>query len=569
MTVMMASSSSSSSLLTLLLLSSICLSKVSVSGHGTMIEPIPRQPESVYWYQVGCMIGCRCSGGGKEDYPTLESVNCTTPAEPSLTIDNHELLTFNTKNQSPRGKWNQYMPWRFPGSSKPIDSCGIASGFLPDATVQYPHKFATANINSMEMDILQGMKGTELPEGVITEWNAGSIVDVSFYLVVNHGGGYQYRVCPKNKKNNNNNDNNDNDEVISEACFEQHPLAFADNVHSVVVDGQTNNPIVIPATDVSSGVIPQNSVWRRIPLPACNCDSGGNCNSKQTQTNRDFQIPYNDNDNDNDNSDGDGDGDGDAYGTCSTGLQFVPPHIAEGLWPEGYGYYVSRLTTSTQDNDKFNKDYNDESNNKSSLSPCSGYTDATTCNEDAANNCMWYTEKNVCYETRGDDYVVATEGVMLSNAKTCSDHTDEASCLAGLEHGEPCLWYASPEKTVCYYSGTKSTNNNSKDNTSKTSSSSKGDGLWYISDKLYAPSEEGDYILQWRWDNEQTPQIWTTCADIRVVPEGQALKKPIVPVTGTGDDGESDNTSAANNPSRNSVWKWALVVAALGSWCNM
>ena len=33
---------------------------------------------------------------------------------------------------------------------------------------------------------------------------------------------------------------------------------------------------------------------------------------------------------------------------------------------------------------------------------------------------------------------------------------------------------------------------------------------------MKAPAEKGDYILQWRWDNEQTPQIWTTCADIKV-----------------------------------------------------
>ena len=32
-----------------------------------------------------------------------------------------------------------------------------------------------------------------------------------------------------------------------------------------------------------------------------------------------------------------------------------------------------------------------------------------------------------------------------------------------------------------------------------------------------APTELGSYVLQWRWDNEQTPQVWTTCADINVV----------------------------------------------------
>jgi hypothetical protein len=26
----------------------------------------------------------------------------------------------------------------------------------------------------------------------------------------------------------------------------------------------------------------------------------------------------------------------------------------------------------------------------------------------------------------------------------------------------------------------------------------------------------GDYVLSWRWDCEQTPQVWNSCADITV-----------------------------------------------------
>ena len=112
-----------------------------VRGHGTVVNPTPRQPESMYWYQVGCMIGCDCSGGGKETYPSLSSVNCTTPAAPTLQKSQR---TWNVGASSPRGDWNRYMPWRAPGSARPLDPCGIASGFLPDATVQYPHKFKSS-----------------------------------------------------------------------------------------------------------------------------------------------------------------------------------------------------------------------------------------------------------------------------------------------------------------------------------------------------------------------------------------------------------------------------------------
>lgn len=40
-----------------------------------------------------------------------------------------------------------------------------------------------------------------------------------------------------------------------------------------------------------------------------------------------------------------------------------------------------------------------------------------------------------------------------------------------------------------------------------------------IVDKLEIPSdlEAGDYLLSWRWDCEQSPQIWQNCADVRLV----------------------------------------------------
>ena len=35
---------------------------------------------------------------------------------------------------------------------------------------------------------------------------------------------------------------------------------------------------------------------------------------------------------------------------------------------------------------------------------------------------------------------------------------------------------------------------------------------WVIVDKVRAPTVPGDYVLRWRWDVEQNPQIWTHCA---------------------------------------------------------
>merc|ERR1711918_229150 len=35
---------------------------------------------------------------------------------------------------------------------------------------------------------------------------------------------------------------------------------------------------------------------------------------------------------------------------------------------------------------------------------------------------------------------------------------------------------------------------------------------------------EGEYILSFRWESEQTNQVWNSCADVTIVKEGPATK---------------------------------------------
>ena len=37
-----------------------------------------------------------------------------------------------------------------------------------------------------------------------------------------------------------------------------------------------------------------------------------------------------------------------------------------------------------------------------------------------------------------------------------------------------------------------------------------------ISDKVIIPADlpAGDYVLGWRWDAEETAQVWSNCADV-------------------------------------------------------
>lgn len=48
-------------------------------------------------------------------------------------------------------------------------------------------------------------------------------------------------------------------------------------------------------------------------------------------------------------------------------------------------------------------------------------------------------------------------------------------------------------------------------------------GVWpttlYVEDTVIIPAdiEPGEYVLGWRWDCEETTQIWQSCSDITIV----------------------------------------------------
>merc|ERR1711865_1171548 len=45
---------------------------------------------------------------------------------------------------------------------------------------------------------------------------------------------------------------------------------------------------------------------------------------------------------------------------------------------------------------------------------------------------------------------------------------------------------------------------------------------WNIIDEYAIPADlpSGDYALSWRWDCEESPQIWANCADITITGGG-------------------------------------------------
>merc|ERR1711918_146188 len=106
-----------------------------------------------------------------------------------------------------------------------------------------------------------GEKGSSLPPlSVQTEWVAGSVVEVEWMIAANHGGGYQWRVCPRGQES-------------SEECFARTPLEFANNMLTLKYL-ESGDRVQIPATRVMVGTFPENSEWRKNPIPTCKDNAG-------------------------------------------------------------------------------------------------------------------------------------------------------------------------------------------------------------------------------------------------------------------------------------------------------
>ena len=79
----------------------------------------------------------------------------------------------------------------------------------------------------------------------------------------NHGGGYQYRLCPLGSEH-------------TEECFHKAPMPFAGNSKLMMSNGSM---LPLESVFVSEGTIPANSTWQMMPIPMGHdyCGSNPGC----------------------------------------------------------------------------------------------------------------------------------------------------------------------------------------------------------------------------------------------------------------------------------------------------
>lgn len=170
----------------------------------------------------------------------------TPQMEPTLP---KRLWTVNRDaNEDPGADLFRYHPWRAPGFAPVVDVCGVAGGG--------PTAGPGAGVFTKTQWAQQGDHGSRVlpPLPTSTVWAAGSTVEVSWGLRANHGGGYQYRICPAG-------------EPLTESCMQRTPLPFATGEKSWLryKDGSAGPGFT--AVDVATGTQPAGSVWRMNPIP--------------------------------------------------------------------------------------------------------------------------------------------------------------------------------------------------------------------------------------------------------------------------------------------------------------
>jgi len=202
--------------------------------------------QSCFWFSHGCTIFCdECDGVTARGKDT-----CPQKKKPNATICDPNLRTLNRKAVcGSKEDLTYYNPWRAPGSAPVFDPCGKAGG-------GYFKKWTSAGVQYRNTThAVQGDLGSVVLDRreTGTVWKAGEVVEASWTMRTNHGGGYQWRISSA-------------DDALTEANFQKTPLPFAGKP-SLRWNGPQGRQLWFNGTYVSEGTVPYGSTWAMNPLP--------------------------------------------------------------------------------------------------------------------------------------------------------------------------------------------------------------------------------------------------------------------------------------------------------------
>jgi hypothetical protein len=176
------------------------------------------------WWSQGCSIGCPyCLTDPRHPdnngtIPT-KAITGNAPHADKAGFRKSYCANPTTKSVLPKEYWTmnihaipgavndsyQYNPWRAPGSAPVIDPCGQAGGKYKQTPVGGASVFGTVNVTgtrgqqTLQMGDLGSVVLPPTDPNKVPKWKAGSTPRVAWGMRFNHGGGYQYRLCPAEK----------------------------------------------------------------------------------------------------------------------------------------------------------------------------------------------------------------------------------------------------------------------------------------------------------------------------------------------------------------------------------
>lgn len=254
-------------------------------GVGKMppLPPLPPRPP----HTQGCDQGLRINGGGQpclwwSQACSIGCDKCATDAGGTIPLTGNkphaDKIGFRTRycNSTlnatlPKHAWTmntaateggttdsyRFNPWRAPGYAPISDPCGQAGGKFKQTPVGGDSAYTQTEYAAM------GDYGSKVlaPSATKAQWKAGTSQEVMWGIRYNHGGGYQYRLCPAS-------------EPLTEECMQRMPLQFDRDAGTTLV---WNNGTRWPITNVyvDTGVRPVGSTWARNPIPRVNDDNIG------------------------------------------------------------------------------------------------------------------------------------------------------------------------------------------------------------------------------------------------------------------------------------------------------
>lgn len=194
---------------------------------------------------------------------------CESPSTKSVLPKEYWTLNIHAVEGAANDSY-RFNPWRAPGTAPVVDPCGQAGGKYRQTPMGGASNFGTVTVNgtrgqqTLQMGDLGSIVLPPTDPSRVPSWTVGSTAQVAWGMRFNHGGGYQYRLCPLEKM------------PCTEADFQKLPLDFVRDAQAIMWNNGSLYPIAGKFVDDSvCPVVPKGSTWARNPIPRIHTDNIG------------------------------------------------------------------------------------------------------------------------------------------------------------------------------------------------------------------------------------------------------------------------------------------------------